>query len=65
MRQTPRGVDVDVVARAGLDVDALAGRLAAALDGAGLDGAQVDIRRVDGFARHAETGKLARFVPLR
>lgn len=69
VRQTAGGIDVEAVAAPGLDTaldtDALAGRLAAALAGAGLDRPRVTVRRVDRLARHAETGKLARFVPLR
>lgn len=64
VRQTPGGIDVSAVAGPGLDADALTGRLRVALGAAGLADPRVTVRRVDGLARHAETGKLPRFVPL-
>jgi phenylacetate-CoA ligase len=65
VRQAPRGIDVDAVAGPDLDTDAVARRLCAALAAAGLDGPRVTVTRVGGLARHPQTGKLPRFVPLR
>jgi phenylacetate-coenzyme A ligase PaaK-like adenylate-forming protein len=65
VRQTPAGLDVAAVAEVGLDVTRLGRRLAVALAGAGLARPVVDVRTTTGLARHPETGKLARFVPLR
>jgi phenylacetate-coenzyme A ligase PaaK-like adenylate-forming protein len=65
VRQTARGVDVDVVASAGVDVVALEQALAGALGRAGLRDPGVRVRRVDGVPRHPRTGKVQRVVPLR
>jgi phenylacetate-CoA ligase len=64
VRQTPAGLDVIAVADPGLDVDGLRRRLVVALAGAGLGRPQVAVRTEPGLARHPETGKLRRFVPL-
>ena len=67
VRQTPRGIAVDVLASAVPDLSALPAlrdRLALALEGAGLTEPQVVVRPVESFDRHPETGKLRRFVPL-
>jgi phenylacetate-coenzyme A ligase PaaK-like adenylate-forming protein len=63
VRQTARGADVDVVATASFDAEALRASIEARLAGLGLRAPAVTIRRVDRIARQ-ETGKLKRFVPL-
>jgi len=65
VRQTPGGVDVAIVAEATLDPERLRGDVAAALAGAGLAHPEVGIRQVTALDRHAGTGKLRRFIPLR
>ena len=65
VRQTALGVDVDVLAAGDVDTDDLRVRIAAALADAGLDRPVVAVRSVVDLARHPETGKLARVVPLR
>jgi phenylacetate-coenzyme A ligase PaaK-like adenylate-forming protein len=62
--QTRRGVHVGVVAPGGVDAPALAARLAAALGGAGVHGAEVTVEPVPAIARHPDTGKARRFVTL-
>jgi phenylacetate-coenzyme A ligase PaaK-like adenylate-forming protein len=64
VRQTGRGADVVVVRVGPLDLDALAADLRGALTGAGLDAPEVTVREVEAIARHPETGKVRRFVPL-
>jgi phenylacetate-coenzyme A ligase PaaK-like adenylate-forming protein len=64
VRQTETGIDVSLLADGMLDVPALTGELRAALTAAGLAAPTVAVTRVDDLARHAETGKLRRFVPL-
>jgi phenylacetate-coenzyme A ligase PaaK-like adenylate-forming protein len=63
VRQTARGADVDVVAAAPFDAEALRASIESRLVGLGLRAPAVSIRRVDRIARQ-ETGKLRRFVPL-
>jgi phenylacetate-coenzyme A ligase PaaK-like adenylate-forming protein len=64
VRQTPEGIDVALIADGALDPAALTCELRAALAGAGLAAPVVTVVRVGGLARHSETGKLRRFVPL-
>jgi phenylacetate-CoA ligase len=64
VRQTPRGLDLAVVATGPLDFDALAGRLRAALAGTGLPDPEVSVRTVAGLERHPQTGKVGRFIPV-
>jgi phenylacetate-coenzyme A ligase PaaK-like adenylate-forming protein len=64
VRQTARGVDIDVVAPGGCDESRLASRIASALSEAGLSGAQATVNAVPVIARHNETGKVRRFMPL-
>jgi phenylacetate-coenzyme A ligase PaaK-like adenylate-forming protein len=64
VRQTATGVDVTAVADHDLDVAGLRGRLAEALSHAGLTRPDVTVRAAPGVARHPQTGKLRRFVPL-
>ena len=64
VRQTSRGIDIDVVAGGPVDHAALAAALAHSLRAAGLPDPQVRLRQVPDIARHPETGKARRFIPL-
>lgn len=64
IRQTPRGAHARIVATAALDIDELARALEAGLGNAGVTSPQVSVELVSGISRHAESGKLKRFVPL-
>jgi phenylacetate-coenzyme A ligase PaaK-like adenylate-forming protein len=64
VRQTARGIDVDVVAAGELDTDALAAALAASLRSAGLPQPDVSVRTIDELRPQPEIGKIRRFVPL-
>jgi phenylacetate-CoA ligase len=64
VRQTSRGIDIAVVAGAELDRTALAAALEQSLRAAGLADPQVHVRQVPDIARHPETGKARRFIPL-
>jgi phenylacetate-CoA ligase len=63
VRQTCRGIDIDVVASGPLDHLALAAALAHGLRGRPAR-PQVHLRQVPDIARHPETGKARRFIPL-
>jgi len=64
VRQTGHGIDIAVVASGPFDQTALAAALKQSLRTAGLADAQVHVRRVPDIARHPETGKARRFIPL-
>ncbi len=64
VNQTRSGIEVFAVTSAGFDLDDLTGRLRRALDGAGLDHADVVVHRVEQIDRHPVSGKLRRFSPL-
>jgi phenylacetate-coenzyme A ligase PaaK-like adenylate-forming protein len=64
VRQTARGIHVDLVAIASLELDDVIDRLTAALAQAGLPEPGVTAQTVDTLTRHPQTGKLQRFVPL-
>jgi phenylacetate-CoA ligase len=64
VRQTSAGIDVAVVASGPLDHAVLGAALVDSLRTAGLPDPQVHIRRVPDIARHPETGKARRFIPL-
>ena len=64
VRQTPRGIDVAVVARDGLDHARLTAGLASSLRHGGLPGPQVTVRVVAAIARHRDTGKARCFIPI-
>lgn len=64
VRQTARGVDVDVLCGADVDVGRLAREIAEHLRGVGLAGAEARVRRVEALPR-TSAGKLRRFVPVR
>jgi phenylacetate-coenzyme A ligase PaaK-like adenylate-forming protein len=62
VRQTERGLVLDVLAVDAVDLDAVCALLRRALADAGLRDAEVDARRVDALERHPETGKVRRFL---
>ena len=64
VRQTPHGIDVAVVARDGLDHARLTANLTSSLRHAGLPDPQVTVRAVATIARHPQTGKARRFIPI-
>ena len=64
IRQTPRGVDIDLLVNGRLDEALLKADIEQALAHAGLRDPQVSIRIVGGFERDSCTGKLRRLVPL-
>jgi phenylacetate-CoA ligase len=64
VRQTQRGIDAAVVVEGELDHDALRSALERGLAAAGLDQANVDVHEIDVVARHPDTGKVRRFIPL-
>jgi phenylacetate-coenzyme A ligase PaaK-like adenylate-forming protein len=64
VRQTPTGVDVDVVTVDALDEIDVIARMTSALRSAGLVAPTVGIRRIDETPRNPHTGKLVRIVPL-
>src|SRR5579859_112843 len=64
VRQTERGIDVGVILDGQVDHATLAASLQQSLRAAGLAEAQVRVHTVDDIARHPETGKARRFIPL-
>jgi len=64
VRQTARGIDLAIVAGGELDTTALAAALAQSLRAGGLPDPQIRVHRVTDIARHPETGKARRFIPL-
>jgi phenylacetate-CoA ligase len=64
VRQTPRGIDIAVVAHGQLDRAALASCLERHLLAAGLPSPDVGVREISDIVRHPETGKARRFIPL-
>lgn len=64
VRQTKRGIDVGVVLDGQLDHAALTASLQQSLRTAGLPDPQVRVHTLDDIARHPETGKTRRFIPL-
>ena len=63
IRQTPRGIDVDMISPTGAD-RGLTHRLASALADAGLAHPQVSVRSVEDLDRNPQTGKLQRLIAL-
>ena len=63
VRQTQRGVIIDVVANGHLDTPGLRDAVGHDLARCGLKTPEVTIRAVASIERHAETGKVVRFVP--
>ena len=64
VRQTARGIDVEIVTEGELNPPVLAAALAQSLRAAGLADPRVRVREVTDIARHPETGKARRFIPL-
>jgi phenylacetate-coenzyme A ligase PaaK-like adenylate-forming protein len=64
VRQTPRGVEIDVLATADVALASVRADLTEALRRLGLVDPQVAIRAVANLPRKADTGKLVRFIPL-
>jgi len=64
IRQTPRGADIDIVANAPVDPDAIAVDVRDRLTAAGLPDPHVTVTPVDALARHPLTGKRVQFIPL-
>ena len=64
VRQTERGIDVAIIAEGELNPTALTVALAQSLNAAGLPEPQVHVHEVTDIARHPETGKARRFIPL-
>jgi phenylacetate-coenzyme A ligase PaaK-like adenylate-forming protein len=64
VQQTPTGIAVDFVPTTTVDAPALAARLRRALEEAGLPAPSATLREVPRIERHAETGKVRRFLPL-
>jgi phenylacetate-coenzyme A ligase PaaK-like adenylate-forming protein len=63
VRQTDRGVHVDVITTGAVDTAGLRAELVAALADAGCTDPSVEVRVVPALARDSHTGKLAQFVP--
>jgi phenylacetate-CoA ligase len=63
VRQTDRGVIVDLITTGSVDIGELATELAATLADAGRTNPTVDVRVVPALTRDSRTGKLAQFVP--
>jgi hypothetical protein len=63
VRQRRRGVIIDVVADGRLDKPALRDAVRRGLARCGLEWPEVAIRTVTSIERHAETGKVLRFLP--
>lgn len=64
VRQTPTGVDVDVITIDVLDESDVVEHLARALETAGLGTPTVTVRTISEMPRNPNTGKVARIVPL-
>ena len=62
VRQTPSGVDVDVVARGDVDLAELDSAIGDRLRHAGVERPKVTVGVVEALARHPQTGKIRRFV---
>jgi hypothetical protein len=64
VQQTARGIDIAIIADCELNPTALKVTLGQSLQGAGIPNPQVRVRQVTDIARHPETGKARRFIPL-
>jgi phenylacetate-coenzyme A ligase PaaK-like adenylate-forming protein len=64
VRQTPTGIDVDVVTIDTLDGSDVVARMTSALRTAGLVAPTVTVRTISEMPRNPNTGKVARIVPL-
>jgi phenylacetate-CoA ligase len=61
--QTARGAHIAVVASGAIDREALSATIADELRHLGLADPEVHIDTVDSLERHAQSGKLRRFIP--
>jgi phenylacetate-CoA ligase len=64
VRQTPRGVDLAIVANGPVNESDLAQKVARSLEQAGLDRPEVRVCVTDAIVRDERTGKARRFIPL-
>jgi phenylacetate-coenzyme A ligase PaaK-like adenylate-forming protein len=64
VRQTTKGIDMAIVAEGELNPAAVGVALGDSLRAAGLPNPHVRVREVTDIARHPETGKTRRFIPL-
>jgi phenylacetate-CoA ligase len=64
VRQTRRGIDLAVIAGRDLDLAALTAALSGSLRQAGLPDPDVTVHIADTIARHPDTGKVRRFIPI-
>jgi hypothetical protein len=64
VRQTPSGVDADIVVRDRIAPGEVARALEVGLRGAGLATATAAVTAVKEIPRHPQTGKVRRFIPL-
>ncbi|MEM8853056.1 MAG: phenylacetate--CoA ligase family protein [Pseudomonadota bacterium] len=65
VHQTADGADIAIVTRGAVDLDRLTADLVADVSAAGLANPRITLSTVDALKRHAETGKLKRFIPLK
>jgi phenylacetate-coenzyme A ligase PaaK-like adenylate-forming protein len=64
VRQTAHGIDIAIIGEGELSPTALTAALEQSLRAAGLPNPHVRVREVTDIARHPETGKARRFIPL-
>lgn len=64
VRQTPRGALIDVVLDGHVEMEALRAAVQDSLRRCGLTAPEVSMRAVPSIERHAESGKVVRFLPL-
>ena len=64
VHQTARGIDIAIIAEGELNPAALTSALGQSLQAAGLPNPEVRLRNITDIARHPETGKARRFIPL-
>ena len=65
VQQTPNGATIRIVGRGEMDLRLLKSDLVAALEASGLKKPEIEIDVLETIPRHAETGKLKRFIPLK
>jgi phenylacetate-CoA ligase len=64
VKQTSQGAEICMIHYEGLNLDLIQSKLVHALKKAGLPHPVISIKCVKNIARHQETGKLRRFIPL-
>jgi phenylacetate-coenzyme A ligase PaaK-like adenylate-forming protein len=64
VRQTAHGIDIAIITDGELNPTALTAALGQSLRAAGLPNPHVHVREVTDIARHPETGKARRFIPM-